>query len=72
MSINYRQVYSKINDLKREWNLSKDIVSVSDDQTVATVAGIMGEERVGSVIVNGKGKPSEIFNAQDLVEAYAR
>ncbi|HZK30912.1 MAG TPA: CBS domain-containing protein [Methanoregula sp.] len=45
--------------------MSKDIVSVSDDQTVATVAGIMGEERVGSVIVDGKGKPSGIFTVRE-------
>jgi CBS domain-containing protein len=50
--------------------MSKDIVSVSGDQTVATVAGIMGEKRVGSVIVNSKGKPSGIFTERDLLSKF--
>jgi CBS domain-containing protein len=50
--------------------MSKDIVSVNEDQTVATVAGIMGEKRVGSVIVNSRGKSSGIFTERDLLSKF--
>jgi CBS domain-containing protein len=50
--------------------MSKGIVSINDDQTVATVARIMGEKRVGSVIVNREGKPSGIFTERDLLSKF--
>ena len=50
--------------------MTKDIVSVSEDEPVATVAGIMGKKRVGSVIVLRKGKPSGIFTERDLLSKF--
>src|SRR5512136_2957625 len=37
--------------------MTREIVSVRDDESVASVAGIMGAKRVGSVIVSHDGKP---------------
>jgi CBS domain-containing protein len=50
--------------------MTRDIVSVSEDETVATVAGIMGEKRVGSVIVYRDEKPSGIFTERDLLSKF--
>jgi CBS domain-containing protein len=50
--------------------MTKDVVSVSDDETVATVAGIMGEKRIGSVIVQRNEKPSGIFTERDLLSKF--
>lgn len=50
--------------------MTRDIVSVSEDETVATVAGIMGEKRVGSVIVYRSEKPSGIFTERDLLSKF--
>ncbi|MDD1699990.1 MAG: CBS domain-containing protein [Methanoregula sp.] len=50
--------------------MTKDIISVREDETVANVAGIMGEKRVGSVIVIRDGKPSGIFTERDLLSTF--
>jgi CBS domain-containing protein len=50
--------------------MTRDIVSVSQDETVADVAGRMGEKRVGSVIVLRNGKPSGIFTERDLLSKF--
>ncbi len=50
--------------------MTRDIVSVSEDETIAGVAGIMGEKRIGSVIVNREGKPSGIFTERDLLSKF--
>lgn len=50
--------------------MTKDIVSVREDETVANVAGMMGAKRVGSVIVTRNGKPSGIFTERDLLSTF--
>ena len=50
--------------------LTKDVVSVNEDETVASVAGIMGKKRIGSVIVQRNGKPSGIFTERDLLSKF--
>ena len=50
--------------------MTKDIISVREDETVASVAGIMGAKRVGSVIVTRDGKPSGIFTERDLLSTF--
>ena len=50
--------------------MTREIVSVSEDETVASVAGVMGEKRVGSVIVIHHGKPAGIFTERDLLSTF--
>jgi CBS domain-containing protein len=50
--------------------MTKEIVSVNEDDTVLTVAGIMGKKRVGSVIVTRDGKPAGIFTERDLLSTF--
>jgi CBS domain-containing protein len=50
--------------------MTRDIVSVSEDETIADVASRMGEKRVGSVIVLRNGKPSGIFTERDLLSKF--
>jgi CBS domain-containing protein len=50
--------------------MTKDIVSVREDETVANVAAMMGAKRVGSVIVIRDGKPSGIFTERDLLSTF--
>jgi len=50
--------------------MTRDIISVREDETVASVAGIMGAKRVGSVIVTRDGKPSGIFTERDLLSTF--
>jgi CBS domain-containing protein len=50
--------------------MTREIVSVRDDETVASVAGIMGAKRVGSVIVIHDGKPAGIFTERDLLSTF--
>lgn len=50
--------------------MTKEVESISDDDTVATAATIMGEKRIGSVIVQHNGKPSGIFTERDLLSKF--
>ena len=50
--------------------MTRGIVSVREDETVASVAGIMGAKRVGSVIVIHNGKPAGIFTERDLLSTF--
>jgi len=50
--------------------MTKKIVSVTENETVLSAAGIMGEKRVGSVIVTCDGKPSGIFTERDLLSTF--
>ena len=47
--------------------MTKKIVSVDEDITIMDVATIMGENRIGSVIVNREGEPFGIFTERDLL-----
>jgi len=50
--------------------MTKEIVSVNEEETVLTVAGIMGKKRIGSVIVTRDGKPAGIFTERDLLSTF--
>jgi CBS domain-containing protein len=50
--------------------MTREIVSVNDDETVLAAAGIMGQQRVGSVIVTSNEKPLGIFTERDLLSAF--
>ena len=50
--------------------MTRDIVTVGENETVATVTGIMGTKRIGSVIVTRDGKPWGIFTERDLLTAF--
>ena len=50
--------------------MTREIVSVREDETVASVAGVMGAKRVGSVIVIHHGKPIGIFTERDLLSTF--
>ncbi len=49
--------------------MTKDLVCVEDDQKIEDVARIMGQKRVGSVIVKEGGTPRGIFTERDLLSA---
>jgi CBS domain-containing protein len=50
--------------------MTREIISVGEDETVATAVGIMGAERVGSVMVTRNGKPWGIFTERDLLSKF--
>jgi CBS domain-containing protein len=50
--------------------MTKEIVSVNEDETVLFVAGLMGKKRIGSVIVTCDGKPAGIFTERDLLSTF--
>jgi CBS domain-containing protein len=50
--------------------MTKEIVSVNEDETVLSAATKMGDKRVGSVIVTSDGKPLGIFTERDLLSTY--
>jgi CBS domain-containing protein len=56
--------------LKVDDFMTRDIVTVGENETVATVAGIMGTKRIGSVIVTRDGKPPGIFTERDLLSVF--
>jgi CBS domain-containing protein len=50
--------------------MTREIVSVTEDKTVLAAAKIMGQERVGSVIVMSGEKPLGIFTERDLLSTF--
>jgi CBS domain-containing protein len=50
--------------------MTKEVVTADEKTTVASIAKIMGEERIGSVIVTRKGKPFGIFTERDLLTTF--
>ena len=50
--------------------MTREIVSVNEDETVLAAAGIMGQQRVGSVIVTSGEKPLGIFTERDLLSTF--
>ena len=50
--------------------MTTEIVSADEDETVRTAAGMMGQQRVGSVIVTSNGKPLGIFTERDLLSTF--
>ncbi len=46
--------------------MEKDVVMVDESEKVVDIARIMGEKRIGSVIVTKNGKPYGIFTERDF------
>jgi CBS domain-containing protein len=57
-------------ELKVDKVMTKRTTSVDESATVAEAAKIMGDQRIGSVIVKRKGKPYGIFTERDLLTAF--
>jgi len=47
--------------------MTKHVVTVKSDTTIGSVARIMGEKRIGSVLVEIDGAPRAIFTERDLL-----
>jgi CBS domain-containing protein len=50
--------------------MTKEIVSVPEDETVLSAAALMGKKRIGSVIVTRDKKPAGIFTERDLLSTF--
>jgi len=50
--------------------MTKEIVTADEKTPVTSIAKIMGEKRIGSVIVTSKGEPFGIFTERDLLTAF--
>jgi len=57
-------------ELKVDKVMTKHITSVSETVSVAEAAKTMGDQRIGSVIVNRKGNPFGIFTERDLLTTF--
>jgi CBS domain-containing protein len=47
--------------------MTRDIIMVDEKETLGEIAKIMGDQRIGSVLVTRKGKPLGIFTERDLL-----
>ncbi len=56
--------------LKVKDYMTKNVVTVDGNTTVARVTKIMGEKRIGSVIITTKGEPMGIFTERDLLTTF--
>lgn len=50
--------------------MTRSVVTVDEKVSVDSVAKIMGEQRIGSVIVTSKGEPFGIFTERDLLTTF--
>jgi CBS domain-containing protein len=50
--------------------MTREIVTINEDETVLAAAGIMGQQRVGSVIVTSGERPLGIFTERDLLSTF--
>jgi CBS domain-containing protein len=50
--------------------MTREIVTINDDETVLAAARIMGQRRVGSVIVTSGERPLGIFTERDLLSTF--
>ena len=50
--------------------MTKMVVTADEKATVASVAKIMGEKRIGSVIITSQEKPMGIFTERDLLSSF--
>jgi CBS domain-containing protein len=55
----------KVDDL-----MTKKVVTADEKTSVARIAGIMGRQRVGSVIITHEGEPYGIFTERDLLTGF--
>jgi CBS domain-containing protein len=50
--------------------MTKNVVTADENVTVTRVTKIMGEKRIGSVIITRKGEPRGIFTERDLLTTF--
>ncbi len=50
--------------------MTKEVVTADEKTTVASIAKIMGEKRIGSVIITIRGEPFGIFTERDLLTTF--
>jgi len=50
--------------------MTKEVVTADEETSVIQIAGIMGRQRIGSVIITRKGEPFGIFTERDLLTAF--
>ena len=50
--------------------MTKNVETADEKTPVISVAKMMGEKRIGSVIITSKGEPSGIFSERDLLTAF--
>jgi len=50
--------------------MTTKVITVDEKETVTSAAGIMGKDRIGSVLVTHKGKPKGIFTERDLLTTF--
>ncbi|RLG54891.1 MAG: signal transduction protein, partial [Thermoproteota archaeon] len=47
--------------------MSKPVVTIEEDKTVVEAAKLMGEKRIGSLIVTREGEPVGILTERDIL-----
>jgi CBS domain-containing protein len=57
-------------EVKVDDYMTKDVVAADEEESVIKIAGIMGRQRIGSVIITRKGDPYGIFTERDLLTAF--
>ena len=50
--------------------MTKEVTMVDENQHLSAIAKIMGDQRIGSVIVTRKSEPTGIFTERDLLTAF--
>ena len=50
--------------------MTKDVVTADEKTPVISIAGIMGRQRIGSVIITCEGEPFGIFTERDLLTTF--
>jgi CBS domain-containing protein len=50
--------------------MTKEVVTADEETTVASIAKVMGEKRIGSVIVTSNEEPFGIFTERDLLTTF--
>jgi CBS domain-containing protein len=53
-----------------DYFMTKRVITADEETPVDSVAKIMGEKRIGSVIITSKGKPIGIFTERDLLTKF--
>lgn len=56
-------------EVKVDTFMTKQVVTVDEKESLDAIVKIMGNQRIGSVIVTRKGQPAGIFTERDLVTA---
>ena len=50
--------------------MTKEVETADEKTSVARIAGIMGRQRIGSIIISHEGEPFGIFTERDLLTAF--